>query len=120
MTLPAPGSSSYDWSVSCVIDLRIRSDTGTLDTPPVVTMISPIYIPFGTRTVLIIPTIDGDNDDVRCRFASSTEECANVCPPASLPNDTVILSNCTLLITGANVGDWYAAALQVRRKPPLC
>jgi hypothetical protein len=37
-----------------------------------------------------------------------------VCPPASLPSNTVIISsNCTLLITGANVNDWYAVAIQV-------
>ncbi len=78
-------------------------------------MISPIYIPVGKRTALVIPTIDGDNDIVRCRFANTTTECGGVCPPSSLPNNTVIISsNCTLLITGANVGDWYAVALQVQ------
>ena len=80
-------------------------------------MISPIYIPVGVQKALIIPTIDSDNDVVRCRFANSTIECSNVCPPASLPNNTVLISsNCTLLITGAVVNDWYAVAIQVRTK----
>lgn len=114
LTLPAPGSSAYDWSVACIIDLRIRSDTGKINTPPVVTMISPIYIPVGVQTALLIPSIDADHDEMRCRFSNSTDECSNVCPPDSLPNNTIIISsNCTLLITGANVGDWYAVALQV-------
>lgn len=114
LTLPAPGSSAYDWSVACTIDLRIRSDTGKINTPPVVTMISPIYIPVGVQTALLIPSIDADHDEMRCRFSNSTDECSNVCPPDSLPNNTIIISsNCTLLITGANVGDWYAVALQV-------
>jgi hypothetical protein len=114
LSLPTGSPASKGWSISCTIDLRIRSDTGQLNTPPVSNMISPIYIPVGTRKSLIIPTIDSDNDVVRCRFASTASECSDVCPPNSLPNNTVIISsNCTLLITGANVGDWYAVALQV-------
>ena len=119
LNLPAPGSSGYNWSVSCIIDLRTRSDTGKINTPPVVTMISPVYIPFGVQRALVIPTIDGDHDEVRCRFAESIDECSNVCPPASLPNNSILISsNCTLLITGANVGDWYAVALQVSCTSP--
>lgn len=77
-------------------------------------MISPIYIRVGVQTSLVIPTIDGDNDQVRCRFASTATECADVCPPSSLPNGTVIIaSNCTLIITGAKANDWYAVAVQV-------
>jgi hypothetical protein len=117
LTLPPGNSSSKSWSVSCTIDLRLRSDTGTLNTPPVATMISPIYIPVGSRTSLLIPTIDSDNDEVRCRFANTSTECADVCPPASLPNNTVLISsNCTLFITGAKVGDWYSVAIQVCSK----
>jgi hypothetical protein len=119
LNLPTPASSAYGWSIACTIDLLVRSDTGKLNTPPVATMISPVDICVGIPTVLVIPTIDSDNDAVRCRFANSTDECAAVCPPASLPNNTVLISsNCTLLITGANVGDWYAVALQVRHKLP--
>ncbi len=117
MNLPEPGSASYNWSIACTIDLRPRSDTGKLNTPPVATIISPVDIPVGVQTALFIPTIDSDNDVVRCRFSNSTDECSDVCPPASLPNNTVIIaSNCTLLITGANAGDWYAVALQVCHK----
>jgi len=77
-------------------------------------MTSPIYIPVGVQTALTIPTTDSDNDNVRCRFANGTNECASVCPPASLPSGTTIVaSNCTMYITGANVNDWYAVAIQV-------
>lgn len=80
-------------------------------------MFSPISIPVGVQQALVIPTIDADNDQVRCRFGNSTNECSSVCPPSSLPNNTVIISsNCTLLITGANVGDWYAVTLIVCEK----
>lgn len=115
LTLPAGNVANKGWSVACTIDLRIRSDTGKINTPPVATMISPIYIPVANRTSLIIPTIDSDGDIVRCRFASQPNECSDVCPPGSLPNNTIIISSdCTLYITGAKVNDWYAVAIQVR------
>ncbi len=117
LSLPINGSASKGWSIACTIDLAPRSDNGKPNTPPVATVISPIYIPVGSRTSITIPTIDGDNDVVRCRFADATTECADVCPPDSLPNNTILISsNCTLLITGAYVNDWYAVAIQVRNK----
>ena len=112
LDLPNSGGSSLGWSISTVIDLRMRPD-GTYNTPPKATMISPIYIPVGVQQTISIPTIDEDNDNVRCRFANGTNECADVCPPGSLPTGTSISSNCTLTITGAAAGDWYAVALQV-------
>ncbi|CAF3403170.1 unnamed protein product [Rotaria socialis] len=114
LSLPNGSPTSKGWSISCIIDLRIRSDTGTLNTPPVANMISPTDIPVGVQQSLIIPTIDSDNDIVRCRFANTTTECADVCPPSSLPNNTILISsNCTLLITGAEVNNWYAVAIQI-------
>ncbi|CAF0808852.1 unnamed protein product [Adineta steineri] len=114
LSLPKRDISDKVWSVSCTINLSIRFDTGKLNTPPVTNMISPIYIPVGVRTSLIIPTIDSDNDVVRCRFATTVDECADACPSNSLPNDTVIVSsNCTLFITGIKADDWYAVAIQI-------
>ena len=112
LSLPL-GVSNNSWSISTVIDLRVRSD-GTWNTSPVATMISPVYIPVGVQQTISIPTIDADNDNVRCRFASGASECGTVCPPASLPAGTSISTDCNLTITGANAGDWYAVALQVR------
>lgn len=106
-------SSTDGWSIACTINLQLLPN-GQLDTPPVATMISPVYIRVRVLTSLIIPVIDVDNHVVRCRFGDSATECGTVCPPSSLPNNTIISSNCTLFITGANVGDWYAVALQVR------
>ncbi len=115
LTLPPGNGGSLAWSLSCTVDLRLRPN-GALNHPPVAAIISPIYIPVGIQQAIFIPTIDADNDQVRCRFAlNGSNECADVCPPASLPNGTVILSNCTLFITGTNVGDWYAVAIMVRK-----
>lgn len=112
LNLPGSGGSALGWSISAVIDLRMRAD-GTYNTPPKATMISPIYIPVGIQQKISVPTIDADNDNVRCRFASGANECGSVCPPSSLPSGTSMSTNCTLTITGAAAGDWYAVAIQV-------
>jgi len=102
------------WSVACLINLQIRSN-GEYNNPPVSAMISPIHITVGIPQEIFIPTIDADNDKVRCRFANGSDECGDVCYPTSLPNGTDLLSNCTLLITGVNAGDWYAVAITVKK-----
>jgi hypothetical protein len=45
-------------------------------------------------------------------FINSVDECADICYPGGLPNDTV-LSNCTLSFKGLVGGVWYAIAIQV-------
>jgi len=114
LNLPTGSSNSSESSVACLIILQIRSN-GEYNHPPVAAVISPIYIPVGILQTIFIPTIDADNDEVRCRFAIGSDECGDVCPPASLPNGTEILPNCTLLITGMNESDWYAVAIMVRK-----
>jgi hypothetical protein len=111
LSLPS-GVMNNSWSISTVVDLRVRSD-GTWNTPPVATMISPVYIPVGVQQTIYIPTVDTDNDNVRCRFASGASECGTVCPPASLPAGTSISSDCNLTITGAYANDWYSVAVEV-------
>lgn len=76
-------------------------------------MISPVYIPVGVKQTLTIPTIDADNDIVRCRWSQGVNECGSVCPPSTLPTGTNLTSNCTLIIKGATAGDWYAVTLEV-------
>jgi hypothetical protein len=115
LSLPAGIGVSGVWSLLCLIDLQLRLN-GKYNTPPAATMISPIFIPVGIPQTIIIPTIDADNDQVRCRFANGPDECASVCYPNSLPNGTNISSDCILSITGSNVSDWYAVAIVVRQK----
>ncbi|CAF1487853.1 unnamed protein product [Adineta steineri] len=112
LSLPNGIGVSAGWSLLCSIDLELRSNN-KYNTPPVAIMISPRFIPVGISQTIIIPTMDADNDQVRCRFASTTAECASVCPPNSLPIGTIMFSNCTLLITGSNVADWYAVAIVI-------
>jgi hypothetical protein len=68
-----------------LIDLRMRYN-GEYNNPFVTAMISPMYIHVGVQQAIFIPIIDGDNDDVRCRFASGSDECRDMYPPLSLPN----------------------------------
>ncbi|CAF1643507.1 unnamed protein product [Adineta ricciae] len=84
------------------------------NTPPASPLISPVYVPVNIQQAIVIPTIDADNDEVRCRFDKGSAECTGVCPPDSLPKGTFILSNLTLLITGSESSDWYIAAVMIK------
>jgi len=105
--------SSLDWSLSSVIDLRVRSDNGLINTPPVATCISYISVPVNIQQTIPIPVLDADNDFLRCRFANGSAECVNTCPPGSLPSGTSLSSSCILTITGITAGDYYLVAMQV-------
>ena len=113
LSLPRNLGESILWKVSCSITLRKRSN-GEYNHPPVSSMISPIRIPAQILQTIFIPTIDQNNDEVRCRFASEIDACGDVCYPLSLPNGTELLSNCTLLITGENADDWYGVTIMVK------
>jgi hypothetical protein len=108
----ALGSSS-GWSLSCLIDLRARSDNGLINTPPVATCISYISVPVNVQQIIQIPVLDADNDFLRCRFANGSSECVNTCPPTSLPPGTTLSTSCALTITGTTAGDYYLIAMQV-------
>ncbi|CAF4505168.1 unnamed protein product [Rotaria socialis] len=103
---------SIGWSLSSLIDLNIRPDNGLINTAPVATCISYISIPVNVQQTIQIPVLDADNDIVRCRFASGTSECANACPPTSLPTGTTLSSSCMLTITGPTAGNYYLVAAQ--------
>ncbi len=105
--------NSTGWSLSCVIDLRVRSDNGLINTPPVATCISYISVPVSVQQTIQIPVLDADNDFLRCRFATGLTECLNTCPPGSLPPGTTLSSSCALIITGSTAGDYYLIAIQV-------
>ena len=105
-----------NWSLAANINVNPRPDNGLYNTAPVATVMSPIYIPYNQTIIIDIPVGDADGDDVRCRWATNTNgvnECGGVCPPNSLPPNTVIYPNCTIRITGLNLSDWYAIAIMV-------
>ena len=105
------------WSIATNINIMRRSDTGSFNNPPVSNVVSPLVISLRQRRSVVIPVSDADGDFLRCRWASSSggvDECSSVCPPSSLPNGTVLYSNCTIDIPGANATGVYAIALMVR------
>lgn len=106
--------SAADWSIATRIRLGLRSDNGLYNNAPVATMMSPISIPQNQPKVIHIPIADADRDVLRCRWSSGRTECGGVCPPGSLPSGTVIYPNCTIIITGRIIGDWFAVTVMVR------
>ncbi|CAM4935904.1 unnamed protein product [Rotaria socialis] len=95
------GGSTY--SILTYINLVSRMDNGKYNNAPVSTVMSRINIKVNETTSIIIPVSDADGDNLRCRWATSSngvDEWDTVCPPSSLPTNTMIYSNCTILITG--------------------
>ncbi|CAF1046129.1 unnamed protein product [Adineta steineri] len=109
-------AAAADWSISITINTMVRSDNGLYNNAPVATVMSPINILLNQPTVINVPVADADGDTLRCRWSSNTsgvDECGGVCPPSSLPSGTVIYPNCTIIITGTRLGDWFAVTLMV-------
>ena len=111
---PLATHPAADWSIASDIDLTLRSDNGLFNTAPIATVMSPINIPRNQPKVIHIPIGDADEDPMRCRWARGTTECGGVCPPGSLPPNTILFPNCTIIITGQVIGDWFAVAVMVR------
>lgn len=107
------GTTNAKWNMTTTIDIRPRSDNGLINTPPTASVFSPYGIPYNIATQIIIPTMDIDGDDVRCRWSTSQLECGDVCYPKVIPSPTSISSNCILTITGTSPTAWYCAAIQV-------
>lgn len=83
---------------------------------PVATVMSPINIVYNQTTWIDVSVSDADGDIVRCRWATASngiDECGTICPPSSLPANAIIYPNCTIVITGPNVGNRYALAVMV-------
>jgi hypothetical protein len=64
-----PTESGLEWSIVCLIDLRMRPD-GFINTPPVASIVSPQYAIVNRTTQIVIPVSDVNaGDDVRCRWS---------------------------------------------------
>ena len=72
-SLGAPARSGLQWSIVTFIDLHPRLD-GFLNTPPVVSVVSPQYAIVNRTTQITIPVSDvNSGDDVRCRWSIYTD-----------------------------------------------
>ncbi|CAF4030879.1 unnamed protein product [Adineta steineri] len=106
-------AATATWSMSAHIIVQPRSDNGLYNNAPVATVMSPINIPINQKTVINVPVADADGDITRCRWSTTFTECGDVCPPGSLPPSTVIYPNCTIVITGQHIDDWFAVTIMV-------
>lgn len=72
VALGYPSNSGLQWSILTFIDLRMRPD-GFINTPPVVSIVSPQFV-IVNRTTQIEITVSDVNvgDDVRCRWSIYT------------------------------------------------
>lgn len=109
-------ASGSSWSVTSYINLNRRPDNSMFNNAPVATVMSPINIQVNQTTYIPISISDADGDIVRCRWANNsngTDECGSVCPPNSLPANTILYSNCLVEIKGTIVGNMYAVTVMV-------
>lgn len=113
LSLPMALMGHVFWNVIGSIALRMRSN-GQYNNPPLTELIFPIRVPVNVSSTIYIPATDPDNDQIRCRFAIDIDDCGDVCHSRSLPNDTQLSPNCTLVIVGENVDDWYGVTILVR------
>lgn len=106
-------SGGATWSVTSHINLVRRSDNNQFNNAPVATVMSPINIPVNETTMIPVSVSDADGDFIRCRWARNStfngvNECGSVCPPNSVPVNTILYSNCTIRIIGSTIGSMYA------------
>ena len=72
VALNDPAVSGHQWSITSLIDLRLRPD-GFINTPPVASVVSPQYAIVNRTTQIKIPVSDANaGDDVRCRWSTYT------------------------------------------------
>lgn len=115
MSLTGP-TSAGSWNLKMTVDLSQRDDTGTINHSPVSSMDSSLVLYQSCLTSEIdIPVTDADvGDDVRCRFASGSDECNSVCGN-HISFLTLNESSCSFTISNLNsvpTGN-YAMALQI-------
>jgi hypothetical protein len=72
VALNDPSVGGLQWSITSLIDLRMRPD-GFINTPPVANVVSPQYAMVNQTTQIQIPVSDANpGDDVRCRWSTYT------------------------------------------------
>jgi len=71
-TLGDTAQSGLQWSITTLIDLRLRPD-GIINTPPTASVVSPQYAIVNKATQITIPVSDVNSGDiVRCRWSTIT------------------------------------------------
>ncbi|XP_033112382.1 uncharacterized protein LOC117113203 [Anneissia japonica] len=114
------GQANFYKMVSSV-DLTVRPDTGRPNSSPATTMLPIIRVQSGCSSKIRIPTLDADDDVVRCRWSEySKDECPpynlygkSVCGP--ITTDTLLDENrCEITFSSAGKAPgWYGVAVMI-------
>lgn len=75
MTLNAGGSGQ--WNVQTLFNTYKRSDTSNFNISPLGLIPAIVTVRSDYQTKLYIPSLDSDNDIVRCRRPTSFNECGS-------------------------------------------
>lgn len=116
-------SSAVSFSLTILIDLNMRSDTGRINSSPTSTMAALVTVLPNKRQILRIPMSDVDSDVVKCRWASQTymidsttiDECGGICgniPGSQLYSSSNTDNECMLDFITVLPG-YYVVALQI-------
>ncbi|CAC5400899.1 unnamed protein product [Mytilus coruscus] len=103
------GGSS--WSLLSTANISKRQDIGRINSPPISSALPVVQFKQGCFYSLTIPVEDKDNDIIRCRWASGSIECADVCN--SLVNSDLNKDTCVLSYNATGLIGAYAVALQI-------
>ncbi|XP_052687753.1 uncharacterized protein LOC128166542 isoform X2 [Crassostrea angulata] len=107
------GASSGSMRMTLTADLQPRSDTGVINSSPVVTMTPVVRLLAGCQHSLRIPVIDADGDIVRCRFptSNSTNECGKLCD--GLAGSTIDTDTCVFNYNSTSGTGTYGVSVQI-------
>jgi hypothetical protein len=92
--------NNADWMVKAKLNLQVRPDNGLINTSPVLSSYPTYCVRQGYIYTIIIPIVDLNDDDLRCRWATNStlngDECAGICG--------IIKSISTLTYTRSSAG----------------
>ncbi|XP_061186326.1 integrin beta-like protein A [Saccostrea echinata] len=107
----SPGS----WTIGTVVYLAKRSDTQRPNSSPVTTGKPTYIVQYGCQTKIHIPVVDGDGDNVRCRWSRGSE-CSSICN--ALPAASIDRRTCTISFPASHTRNGtFAVAVSVEDFP---
>ena len=98
------------WNISTTFSLATRPDTGEINSSPRVASFPYLYLLEGYYHTIPLVVSDPDNDNVRCRWANSTE-CLSVCN--SIPGAILDPNSCTIRYLADNGIGLKAVAIMI-------
>ncbi|XP_062620888.1 uncharacterized protein LOC134282496 [Saccostrea cucullata] len=111
LSFGSPGS----WSIGTVVYLAKRNDTHQPNISPVTTGKPTYRLQYGCQNEILIPVVDSDGDDIRCRWSKGSE-CVSICN--ALPSATIDSKTCTIRFSASYTSNGtFAVAVTVQDFP---